>query len=374
MFAKAGATLALVGTLFSTVNAQAKFSYGTPNPNAAGVVGANSNGPTNPKAPSLNTPINQTSQARLASINSVDDWCTFGPDVQKPIGDVEAETVAYCTKARNNARVIPDGTVTAVHFIKTPLYVQVMANGDFTKINLMPGDQGGELDPHGATNKGNPVGGNVTSNVSGRDVFYEEWMNYISYNQMCFRVCIAGTDQAPTSLVCQHTLDEMGCAFVMPGSYSDNIFETCEADAAYPPGLYPQGGGDTSTFQQYYSSVYTDPNGGLHTFVNGSPDQATPTAAYSMPASSGCSTVKTISNGIASIAPTTSSSSSSSSSSAIKTSTSAKGTSSGANAAATSKSSSSASSTSGAAGLASGLGAAGFAAVFGGIVAVVALL
>jgi hypothetical protein len=99
-----------------------------------------------------------------------------------------------------------------VHFVKTPLYVQVMALGDFTKINMAPGDLGGELDPHGATNMGNPVGGNVTSNVADgtTDVFYEEWMNYISYNQICFRVCIAGSDVAPTPLECQHTLDEVG--------------------------------------------------------------------------------------------------------------------------------------------------------------------
>lgn len=105
----------------------------------------------------------------------------------------------------------PDGTLTAVHFVKTPLYVQVMALGDFTKIGMQAGDQGGELDPHGATNMGNPVGGNVTSNVSGSDVFYEEWMNFVSYEQICIRVCIAGTDVAPTPLECQHTLDEMGC-------------------------------------------------------------------------------------------------------------------------------------------------------------------
>lgn len=30
-----------------------------------------------------------------------------------------------------------------------------------------------QLDPHGATGNGNPVGGNVTSNVSGEDVSYE---------------------------------------------------------------------------------------------------------------------------------------------------------------------------------------------------------
>lgn len=86
-----------------------------------------------------------------------------------------------------------------------------MALGDFTKIGMQAGDEGGELDPHGATGLGNPVGGNVTSNITGTDVFYEEWMNYISYNMVCIRICIAGSAEAPTALECQHTLDEMGC-------------------------------------------------------------------------------------------------------------------------------------------------------------------
>lgn len=317
------------------------------------------------------------SESRLVSVNSVDDWCTFGPPDVQAIADVETITVAYCTKARNNARVIPDGTVTAVHFIKTPLYVQVMALGDFTKINLMPGDYGGELDPHGAYGTGNPIGGNVTSNISGKDVFYEEWMNYLSYNQMCLRVCIAGTDEAPTKAVCQHTLDEVGCNFVMPGSYADNIFETCDADVAYPPGLYPQGDGSTSTFQQYYSSVYTDPNGGLHTFVNGSPDQATPTGAYSTPASSDCSSTSTIANGLSGIdyiksSSTSAASSSMATSAAGKSGSSARtGSTSGANAAA---SSSSSGGSSGAATLAPGMAVAGFVAVVGGLFGAVVML
>ena len=198
------------------------FSYGTPSNTAPGVISKNRNGPTNPKGPKLGTPVNQTSVARLASINSIDDWCTFGPyDLAnpQPMGNIEDRTVAWCTKARNNARVIPDGTLTAVHFVKTPLYVQIMALGDFTKIGMVPGDMGGELDPHGATNMGNPVGGNVTSNVvDGKtDVFYEEWMNYLSANQVCFRVCIAASSQVTSAAECQHTLDEMGCNFVMPG-------------------------------------------------------------------------------------------------------------------------------------------------------------
>jgi hypothetical protein len=33
-----------------------------------------------------------------------------------------------------------------------------------------------ELDPHGATGAGNPVGGNVTSNITGSDQAFAEWM------------------------------------------------------------------------------------------------------------------------------------------------------------------------------------------------------
>lgn len=51
-----------------------------------------------------------------------------------------------------------------------------MGYGDFTQLNIADGDYGGELDPHGATGAGNPVGGNVTTNISGQDVNYEEWM------------------------------------------------------------------------------------------------------------------------------------------------------------------------------------------------------
>jgi hypothetical protein len=51
-----------------------------------------------------------------------------------------------------------------------------MGWGDFTKINIADGDFGGELDPHGATGDGNPIGGNVTANATGQDVHYEEWM------------------------------------------------------------------------------------------------------------------------------------------------------------------------------------------------------
>ena len=57
--------------------------------------------------------------------------------------------VAYCTNSTNGARPIPAGTFTSVHWVQTPDFVQLTAMGDFTKLNVKPRDQGGELDPHG---------------------------------------------------------------------------------------------------------------------------------------------------------------------------------------------------------------------------------
>lgn len=70
--------------------------------------------------------------------------------------------VAWCTQQRNNARVIPDGTLTGVSFLKTgqyitnyqqlfinmgyrylDAYVQIYGYGDFTKLNIPNGDFGG---------------------------------------------------------------------------------------------------------------------------------------------------------------------------------------------------------------------------------------
>lgn len=212
--------------------------------------------------------------------------------------------------------------MSAVQFVKTPLYIQLYAVGDFTNLNMAPGDSGGELDPHGATNRGNPVGGNVTSNIvdGHTDVWYEEWMNYISSNEICFRVCIAGTDKATPELECQHTLDEMGCSFVMAQkAVQDDTFESCESDAAYPPGLYPQEDGSTSTFQQFFSGVYTV-GSTAYSYQNAHSDQVTPSAPYSYPTPSSCSRVSSISNGLKGVGYVSRSTTSSASSSSPSTS------------------------------------------------------
>ncbi|WRT70938.1 uncharacterized protein IL334_007937 [Kwoniella shivajii] len=264
------------------------------------------NGATNPDQPEflpIGSYVNETSLSRLMSINGVDDFCLWGPPDQSgakenEIGNVEPIVVAYCTKPRNGARLIPDGAITAAHFIKTPLYVQIHGFWDGTKVGIVEGDAGGELDPHGAENLGNPIGGNVTSNVEGKDVFYEEWMSFISYDQFCVRVCTAETANVTAALQCEHELDIMGCQFVMAIEdfyQENNTFTSCDGEAAAPPGLYPQANGSTSTFRQRYTGTYSN-DGGVGYFTVG--QTVTPSSVAFYPATSNCVTYSTISNGV----------------------------------------------------------------------------
>lgn len=271
---------------------------------SAQIIPTGPNGPTNPDTPEIAEPgttVNQTSESRLLSLNSVDDFCIFGPPVAGPentIGNTEPIVVAYCTKPRNGARLIPDGAIHSAHFVKAPSYVQINGFWDGTKMNIPYGDSGGELDPHGAENVGNPIGGNVTSNaVTGTDTFYEEWMSFVSYDQFCMRICTEEVNNISASLMCEHELDVMGCAFVLPSvnMWVNNSFTSCESDDAAPPGLYPQDDGSTSTFRQRYTGSYTN-EGTLAYWTIG--NEVTPAAPYTTPAVSQCTTYQTISNGI----------------------------------------------------------------------------
>jgi len=294
----------------SSVSAQSATTF------PEGVIASGTMGTTNPAQPTLGTTVNQTSVSRLLTLNSVDDWCIFAPPENNTIGESEAIEVAWCTKARNNARVIPDGVITGVSFLKTDFYVQIYGYGDLTQLNIAPGDFGGELDPHGATGAGNPVGGNVTTNVvTGSDINIAEWMQFISYTQFCIRACTNANSSYSAASMCEHKLDEMGCTFVMPGNYGFNgTFETCDADVAYPPGWYPVVAGGTtsySTFAQYFTGTYTDNSGATVSYTVG--DTVTPSTVAFTPASSNCQTTATISNGLA-VATRSSSSGSSGSS------------------------------------------------------------
>ena len=70
---------------------------------------------------------------------------------------------------------MPPGTLQGVQYMRTPDYVQVVGFLDQSKINIKAGSFGGELDPHGADLRGNPLGGVVFSDVfSGQNGSYKQ--------------------------------------------------------------------------------------------------------------------------------------------------------------------------------------------------------
>ncbi|KAI0066786.1 hypothetical protein BV25DRAFT_1776966, partial [Artomyces pyxidatus] len=217
---------------------------------------------------------NQTSQCQNAYINSVDDWCVFAPPEPGPgsvIGNTERFEVSWCIKSGYGTRVIPDGAITGAHFVQTPDYVQITGVGDLTKINIPAGDAGGELDPHGADGNGNPIGGLVFSSAfTGSVVQLHEWTNFVSDSEFCFRGCKDGPN-APA--LCEHIYDVMGCFWNMPGDYDAGSFSQCKGDSGEPMGVY-----------------------GTSTFFQGEPN--TP-PAHPAPATSSCTPVSTIGNGLA---------------------------------------------------------------------------
>ncbi|KAH8928057.1 hypothetical protein BT69DRAFT_1237516 [Atractiella rhizophila] len=211
----------------------------------------------------------QTSMCQTSYVNSIDDFCLWAPPepgANATIGETERFEVAWCTKAGHGTRLIPDGTLTGVHFVQTPDFVQITGVGDLTKINIPAGDAGGELDPHGADGNGNPIGGIVFSTAfTGSAVQSHEWSSFIGAEQFCIRVC---KDAANAWLYCNHVYDEMGCAWNYPGDYSAGSFDTCAGDSGDFPGVY-----GTSTFSQ---------------------GQPTTPDAHPAPSSSDCTSITTI--------------------------------------------------------------------------------
>jgi hypothetical protein len=91
------------------------------------------------------------------------------------------QAVAWCTKAGYGTRIIPQGALTGVQFIKTPAYVQITGLIKQEQIYIDPSDSGGELDPHGADQRGNPLGGLLFSKAfNGNWVQAVEWHKCVS--------------------------------------------------------------------------------------------------------------------------------------------------------------------------------------------------
>ncbi|TBU25060.1 hypothetical protein BD311DRAFT_670515, partial [Dichomitus squalens] len=188
------------------------------------------------------------SLCQTAFINHADDWCVWAPPIpNSTIGDTEGEEVAWCTKKGRGTRIIPAGAITGLQFMKTPGYLQIVGFIDQTQINIAADDGGGELDPHGADLRGNPLGGLVysngfPSNGGNNNSFQQviEWHNFMGSDQFCFKVCDPAGSNAAN--LCQHIFDRIGVAYNCPNAAQNGTFESCEGDNQDPPGVYTTNG------------------------------------------------------------------------------------------------------------------------------------
>ncbi|KAH8818879.1 hypothetical protein DL96DRAFT_374042 [Flagelloscypha sp. PMI_526] len=208
------------------------------------------------------TTENQESNCQTGFVNSLDDFCLWSaPKPNSVVGDTEGESVAWCTKPGRGTRLIPNGALQGVQFMRTPDYVQVVGFVDQQQIDLDPKDFGGELDPHGADFRGNPLGGLVYSNAwSGNNDTYQqviEWHNFMGGNAFCFKVCDPKGPNA--AKFCEHIYDRIGCLYNAPNAAKNGTFESCQGENQDFPGVYVDAGGATQTFKQPPEGVEPSP-------------------------------------------------------------------------------------------------------------------
>ncbi|CUA74426.1 hypothetical protein RSOLAG22IIIB_05535 [Rhizoctonia solani] len=199
------------------------------------------------------TTENQQSNCQTAMVNSIDDFCVWGPpEPNSVVGNTEGEAVAWCTKPGRGTRLIPQGALTGVQFMKTPDYVQVVGFIEQANINMQADDSGGEMDPHGADQRGNPLGGVLFSNAFSTDKtkFTQviEWHNFMGGGVFCMKACDpAGPNAAH---YCEHVFDRIGCQYNAPAAYVKGVFESCEGESQDYPGVYTDAAGAVQTYTQ----------------------------------------------------------------------------------------------------------------------------
>ncbi|KAL8292610.1 hypothetical protein RQP46_001222 [Phenoliferia psychrophenolica] len=192
------------------------------------------------------------SQCQTAIITSAADFCLWGSPGLSPngtIGEVEAAVVAYCTRSGHGARVMPAGTITAVQFMRTPGYIQVVGLLNQTGINLNETDYGGELDPHGADLLGIPI---QCYSAFAELTFWSllrlirkppRWIGLLGRVHQIERYL--HPDPIPTFSTdlnfCENRYDLIGCNYNAPAAYAPGVFESCDGDVQSEVGTYTVG-------------------------------------------------------------------------------------------------------------------------------------
>lgn len=184
----------------------------------------------------------QSSLCQTMFFNNITDFCLWSPP--KPnstVSDWEGEMVAWCTQPGRGTRLIPDGALQGVQWIKTSAYVQVVGFINQPLIDLNADDYGGEMDPHGADLRGNPLGGLCFSTAfTGQWDQVIEWHNFMGGSSFCFKACDPANPHAAD--FCQHIFDRIGCAYNVPNNAQNGTFESCLGDLQDYPGVYTSNG------------------------------------------------------------------------------------------------------------------------------------
>lgn len=204
------------------------------------------------------TTLGPNSFCQTAIFNSVEDFCIWGaPMPNVTVAEDEEQLTAYCTTDKYGTRVLPEGTIQGVQFTKTPGYVQAVGYLDQTKIGLQANDYGGEEDPHGADQRGNPLGSLLYSTAFGQEndnptnfTQVIEWSYFVGSGIFCFKACDPNGPNA--AQLCNHVYDRVGCTYNCPADYSaiNGTFESCLGDNQLPVGVYVGQNGQTSTYYQ----------------------------------------------------------------------------------------------------------------------------
>ncbi|KAF9234084.1 hypothetical protein BU15DRAFT_53062 [Melanogaster broomeanus] len=203
------------------------------------------------------TTENQDSLCQTSMVNHIDDFCLWAPPMPNAtIGDTEQEEVAWCTKPGHGTRLIPAGALTGVQVLVTSAYIQIAGFMDQTQLNMNAEDYGGELDPHGADLRGNPLGGLMYSNAfpsnNGNNNSYQQvidWTNFMGSDIFCITICDPASSQTDQDGYCQNIYDLMGCTYNMPNAAQNGTFEVCDSDLKTPAGIYVTNG-VTMTYSQ----------------------------------------------------------------------------------------------------------------------------
>ncbi|GAA5856035.1 hypothetical protein JCM9279_003384 [Rhodotorula babjevae] len=188
-------------------------------------------------------------QCQTLVANNASDFCLWGSpttDANGTIGDVEAAVVAYCTTDKWGARVLPEGAITGLQVMHTSEYIQWTGHINMTALNLVASDTGGELDPHGADQLGNPLGGIVFSTGLPSAVGGDNSTMQQGSGIFCLKLC--GPISSPN--YCENRYDLIGCSYNMPAAYEDGVFNECDGDLQDVVGTYTGTDGKTSTWSQ----------------------------------------------------------------------------------------------------------------------------